>query len=156
MRSCEQHWQQLGFADYCTAVALSCSKECVRQRALLSTCVLSGGVAGGAGAGTVAGVGVPRTGFTSGGAWDMAERPRFTRETLRRVGHSWCNERSEKEKEKKYVICWLFCESSDRKRIQLLLFLTFYLNIFQKNRLDYFGPHHNATCPPVQDVSARF
>lgn len=75
------------------------------QRELLFTCILSGSVTGGAGAGTVAGVGVPRTGFTSGGAWDMAEGPRFTRETLRCVGHSWHNERAEDEKEKKYVIC---------------------------------------------------
>ncbi len=46
------------------------------------TCILSGSVAGGAGAGTVAGVGVPRTGITRGGAWDAAERPRLTWETL--------------------------------------------------------------------------
>lgn len=46
------------------------------------TCILSGSVTGSAGAGTVARVGVPRTGITCGGAWNMAECPRLTWETL--------------------------------------------------------------------------
>lgn len=46
------------------------------------TCILGGGVTGGAGAGTVAREGVPRTGFASGGTWDSTERPWLTWEAL--------------------------------------------------------------------------
>lgn len=52
------------------------------HRCLFPTCILSGGVTGGAGAGTVAGVGVVRTGVARGGARGVAERPWLTGETL--------------------------------------------------------------------------
>lgn len=35
-------------------------------------------------------------------------------------------------------------------------FPTFYLNIFQKNRLQHFGAHQDSAGPPVQDVGAGF
>lgn len=50
------------------------------------TCILSGGVAGGAGAGAVTRVGVARAGDAGGRARGAAEHPGFAGKTLRRVG----------------------------------------------------------------------
>lgn len=36
------------------------------------------------------------------------------------------------------------------------MLLTFYLDIFQQNRFHHLGPHQHSSCPPVEDVGARF
>lgn len=127
------------------------------QRAFLPTCILSGRVAGGARTGTMARVGVQRTGLTCRGAWDVAERPRLTRETLWCVGDSWYKDMAEDEKENKHFVCLLFCHRLqwEGQKEGAKWFLTFYLNIFQQNGLHHFGPHQDSTRPPVQDVGAR-
>lgn len=57
-------------------------------RAAAPTGVVGGGVTGRAGTGTVAREGVPRAGFTRGGAGGVAEGARLAGEALGRVGDS--------------------------------------------------------------------